>query len=83
MSNVFEEASVERLVTGGTYVLVFSLMSALFGWLFMAIASRSDIGVGGDLLGYMTTATAMHAVAMCISGGFHQGLSIYLFEALV
>jgi hypothetical protein len=83
MPDVFEEASVDRLVTGGAYVLVFGLITAIFGWLFMAVVSRSDIGVGPKYLGYITTATALHVIALCISGGFHQGLSKYLSEALV
>ncbi len=83
MPDIFEEASVERLVTGGTYVLVFGLLTGLLGWMFMSIASRSDVGVGGEYLGFITAATSLHVIAMCISGGFHQGLSKYLSEALV
>ncbi len=74
---------MDRLVTGGTYVLVFSLLAAVFGWLFTAVASREDIGVGSEALGYLVTATALHIMIMCISGGFHQALSKYISEALV
>ena len=82
-SNVFEKPSVERLATGGTYVLVFSLLAGLLGWAFMAVASQEGIGVGGDLSGYMISATAFHVIGICISAGFHQGLSKYISEALV
>ncbi len=83
MGSVFEKPSVDRLVTGGTYVLVFGIFAGLIGWLFIVIASRNDIGVGGDLLGYITVATSLHVLVICISGGFHQGLSKYLSESLV
>jgi len=79
----YKTPSVERLVTGGTYVLVFGLLTAIFGWLFTAIASRSDIGIGADALGFLITATAFQVIALCISGGFHQALSKYISEALV
>lgn len=83
MTNVFEKPSVERLVTGGTYVLFFGLIAGLLGWLFMTIASRSDIGIGPELLGYITVASALNGIGICISGGFHQALSKYLSEASV
>jgi O-antigen/teichoic acid export membrane protein len=62
---------------------VFSLLAAIFGWLVTSIASRKDIGVGSEELGYLITATALHIIAMCISGGFHQALSKFVSEALV
>ena len=83
MTDVFEKPSVERLLTGGTYVLFFGLIAGLLGWLFITIASRSDIGIGIELLGYITVATAINGIGLCISGGFHQALSKYISEALV
>ena len=83
MASVFEKPSVERLVTGGTYILFFGLLAGAVGWLFIVVASRSDIGVGPELLGYITTANALGGIGVCISGGLHQGLSKYLSEALV
>ncbi|HUX99555.1 MAG TPA: hypothetical protein VMV49_08385 [Candidatus Deferrimicrobium sp.] len=83
MSNVFEKPSVERLVTGGTYVLVFGLLAGLLGWMFMAVVSHETIGVGPELLGYITVATALQVIAYCIAGGFNQALSKYLSESLI
>lgn len=82
-SSVFEKPSVERLIAGGTYILFFGLMTGVLGWLFMTIASRTDIGLGPELLGYIITANAFTGISTCISGGLHQGLSKYLSESLV
>lgn len=82
-SDIFEKPSVERLVTGGMYVLIFSLLAAVLGWAFIAVASQKTIGVGRDLLIFVTSGMAFHVIAICISTGFHQALSKYLSEALV
>lgn len=78
-----EKPSVERLLAGGTYVLVFGLLSGAIGWIFIAIASQAGIGIGGDLLGFYMTTSAFNVIGICISGGFHQSLSKYISEALV
>lgn len=83
MTHVFEKPSVERLVTGGTNILFFGLVTGLIGWLFIVIASREDIGIGPNYLGYITVAMAINSIGACLSGGFHQALSKYLSEALV
>ncbi len=86
MSNepdVFEKPTVERLVTGGTYVLIFSLLAGAIGWAFMAVASQDSIGVGGDLLGFLIATTSLNIIGISISGGFHQSLSKYVSESLV
>ncbi|NVM27289.1 MAG: hypothetical protein HWN65_00495 [Candidatus Helarchaeota archaeon] len=83
-SDIFEKPSVERLVTGGLYVLIFGLLAAVLGWAFVAVASQDPpLGVGPDLLFYTTSGMAFHVIAICISTGFHQALSKYLSEALV
>ncbi len=83
MSDVFESPSVERLVTGGTYIMGFSVLAGLMGWIVLIVASRSDIGVGAELLGFLTTAMALNFISISISGGFNQALSKYISEALV
>ncbi|MHA1278177.1 MAG: hypothetical protein ACTSQI_16370 [Candidatus Helarchaeota archaeon] len=83
MADVFEKPSVERLVTGGTYIVGFSVLAGLMGWLVILIASRSDIGVGIAGLGFFTTANAFNYIILSISGGFNQSLSKYISEALV
>jgi O-antigen/teichoic acid export membrane protein len=83
MADFFEKPSVERLVAGGTYIVGFSVLAGLLGWLVILIASRSDIGVGPSGLGFFATANAFNYIMLSISGGFNQSLSKYISEALV
>ena len=71
-SDVFEKPSVKRLMTGGTYVLIFTLLAGAMGWIFMAVASQESIGVGGDPLGFLTVTTSLNIIGISLSGGFHQ-----------
>ncbi|MHA1265279.1 MAG: hypothetical protein ACTSRS_08615 [Candidatus Helarchaeota archaeon] len=81
--DLYDTPSVERLVAGGTSVLIFGLLAGALGWIFMAIASQKNLGIGGDLLGFLTATTALNIIGVCISGGFHQSLSKFISEALV
>ncbi|MFX1294667.1 MAG: hypothetical protein ACFFD2_07415 [Promethearchaeota archaeon] len=83
MSDIFKKPSVERLVAGSTYIVGFSVLVGITGWIVTIIGSRSDIGVGPTLYGFLTTATALNIIANCIAGGFNQALSKYISEALV
>ncbi|HUX99476.1 MAG TPA: hypothetical protein VMV49_07990, partial [Candidatus Deferrimicrobium sp.] len=80
--DIFEKPSVERLVAGSTYIVAFSVLGGLLGWIYGAIASRADIGVG-NLYGYLVTVYAFNAIGLCIISGFNQALSKFISEALV
>jgi len=82
MADIFEKPSVGRLVAGGTYIVGFGVLAGIVSWIFAAIASRSDIGVG-SLYGFLVTASALGVIGASISGGFNQALSKYISEALV
>ncbi len=83
MADVFAKPSVERLVTSSTYLVGFSVLAGLLGWVVIIIASRADIGVGAQLLGFVNTAVAFNIIGACIAGGFNQSLTKYISESLV
>ncbi|NVM30331.1 MAG: hypothetical protein HWN65_15910 [Candidatus Helarchaeota archaeon] len=83
MTDVFEKPSVERLVTSSTYMMGFSVLAGVMGWIFLVVASRTDIGVGDELLGFFTTAMALNIIGTCVAGGFNQSIAKYISESLV
>lgn len=75
--------SAERMIMGGSLVLIAGLAGGMFGWLLGVFASRSDIGLGAAGYGIWSMANSVIITISCISGGFHQSFAKKISEALV
>ena len=75
--------AAQKIMGGGSMLMIFGLLSGLIGWAFNALWSRSDIGIGPALYGVVASGVALNAGIIWISDGFHQAISKYISAALV
>ncbi len=78
-----DEIAAQKIIGGGGYLLVFSLGAGVVGWIFAAIFSRSDVGIGPEGYGLVAAGLSLSLAFTWISGGMHQALSKYISEGLV
>ncbi|NHI94721.1 MAG: lipopolysaccharide biosynthesis protein [Candidatus Lokiarchaeota archaeon] len=77
------EEAAKKIIGGGSMLMIFGLLSGLIGWIFNALWSRSDIGIGPALYGVVASTVALNSGIIWISDGFHQAISKYTSAALV
>ncbi|MHA1269215.1 MAG: hypothetical protein ACTSPY_05450 [Candidatus Helarchaeota archaeon] len=79
----YEDNAVQKMITGGTVVIIAGMLAGLIGWIVTVFVSRPDIGIGASGYALLSTANSMIIIILAISGGINQSISKYVAESLV